>query len=335
MCSVGECLGTWIRRNFLRENSWSTSRLRMWRKLSGHDDLTLDQRDVCCFFLVSFHFNDFNDFTWWFHQILFFWMLIDWKQVFSHHQNVGKLHNETRLIQDCAPAFRGYLESHEVGPTLPIDFSVTKGSPPRMPVVTNEGLGWLGFPTKNGIILVVTGILGGGYSSNLSNKMVASGPVLAKSRVTYGDDVWAMNVPIFAQIKCSFRLINMPSSRWICISIFLVWYLWLFDINGNVSSTSKRFLTFDFVNVRPFPVAERWAELVLKEFALQGDEEKVRNSNGWQQEEAGWNLPHKQRSKQLAIENEKMHKFILKYYRHLFLLYLQKERNLLWALCWL
>ena len=54
----------------------------------------------------------------------------------------------------------------------------------------------------------------------------------------------------------------------------------VFDINGNISSTSKRFLTFDFVNVRPFPVAERWAELVLKEFALQGDEEKVRNSNG-------------------------------------------------------
>lgn len=98
----------------------------------------------------------------------------------------------------------------------------------------------------------------------------------------------------------------MPSSRfrWICISIFLVWYLWLFDINGNVSTTSKRFLAFDFVNVRPFPVAERWAELVLKEFALQGDEEKVGNSNGWQQEEAGWNLPHKQGSKQLAIERK-------------------------------
>ena len=49
-CSVGGCLGTWIRRNFLRENSWSTSRLRMWRKLSGHDDLTLGQREVCFFF---------------------------------------------------------------------------------------------------------------------------------------------------------------------------------------------------------------------------------------------------------------------------------------------
>jgi len=29
---------------------------------------------------------------------------------------------------------------------------------------------------------------------------------------------------------------------------------------------------------RPFPVAERWAELVLKEFALQGEEEKVGDS---------------------------------------------------------
>ena len=27
--------------------------------------------------------------------------------------------------------------------------------------------------------------------------------------------------------------------------------------------------------MKPFPVAERWAELVLKEFALQGDEEKA------------------------------------------------------------
>ena len=27
---------------------------------------------------------------------------------------------------------------------------------------------------------------------------------------------------------------------------------------------------------RPFPVAERWAELVLKEFALQGEEEKAK-----------------------------------------------------------
>ena len=101
-----------------------------------------------------------------------------------------------------------------MGETFPIDFLVKKGSPTQ-DASRHMGLGWLGFH-----ILKMVHNPGGdehaswvGGRSNLSNKMVASAPVLAKPRVTYGDDVWVMNVPIFAQIKCSFRLINMPSSR--------------------------------------------------------------------------------------------------------------------------